>query len=117
MKFFKLKNLPIIVFVLIVIGLFVNTFIKSKQCFQNAYYLVIDQVEDGGRGTKMLYSKGKQIILTPYDPVNIKMGDSISKDSCATYVYFYRKDSLGNYYEFTKLEPTYIYPRSWFCNE
>ena len=81
---------------------------KLKILFKNAYYLVIDQVEDGGRGTEMLYSKGKQIILTPYDPANIKIGDSISKDSCAKYVYFYRKDSLGNYYEFTKLEPTYF---------
>ncbi|CEN47746.1 Uncharacterised protein [Capnocytophaga canimorsus] len=37
MKFFSLKNLPIILSVLITIGLFVNIFTKVKNSIQSTY--------------------------------------------------------------------------------
>ncbi len=121
MKFFKIKKLPIILFVLIFISMEVNVFIKSKQCFQSAYYTVIDSIYVGSKKECLLYSKGEKINLMPYSitaHTNIGIGDSISKDSCAEYVYFYRKDSLGNYYQSTKLKSFEIFPRrSWFCED
>ena len=99
----------------------VNVFIKSKQSFQSAYYTVIDSIYIGSKKECLLYSKGEKINLMPYTITvyrNIGIGNSISKDSCAEYVYFYRKDSLGNYYESTKLKSFNIFPRrSWFCEE
>lgn len=118
MKLNKKIVTPVIIFLLIFIGLEINVFFKSKECFQSSYHLIIDKVEDGGRGTELLYSKGKRINLIPYSTYYAKIGDSISKDYCAKYVYFYRKDSLGNYYEHAKLEPISIFfPRSWFCKD
>ncbi|ATA92936.1 hypothetical protein CGC54_00475 [Capnocytophaga canimorsus] len=118
MKFFKLKNLPIILFILVFMGMEVNVFIKSKQCFQNAYHTVIDGIYIGSKKECLLYSKGEKINLMPYRITDIGIGDSISKDSCAEYVYFYKKDSLGNYYESTKLKSFVIFPRkSWFCKD
>lgn len=115
--FLRKNIITISIFFLIIIGLVINVLLKSKQCFQSSYYLVIDRIEDGGKGTELLYSEGKLINLMPYSPAFIRVGDSISKDYCAEYVYFFRKDSLGNYYEIAKLEPINIFsPRSWFCD-
>ncbi len=116
--FFKKNIIPITIFGVICLSFLVNSFFNSKECFQSSYYLVIDKVEDGGRGTELLYSKGKLINLFPYFPSNIRVGDSISKAYCAKNVYFYRKDSLGNYCEIAKLEPIDIFfPKSWFCED
>lgn len=121
MKLNKKIITPVIIFLLIFIGLEINVFFKSKECFQSSYHLIIDEINVGSKKEYIFYAKGKRVNLVPYTITtyrNIKVGDSISKDYCAKYVYFYRKDSLGNYYEHAKLEPISIFfPRSWFCED
>lgn len=94
-------------------------FFLSKNSYQSSYYLVIDSIDVGSKKEVIFYSKGKKINLSPYylsTIDGIKVGDSISKNSCAEYVYFYRKDTLGNYYEFNKYKPIGLFPLNWFCN-
>ncbi len=93
--FFKKNIIPITIFGVICLSFLVNSFFNSKECFQSSYYLVIDKVEDGGRGTELLYSKGKLINLVPYFPSYIRVGDSISKAYCAKMFIFTGKILLG----------------------
>lgn len=108
------------VFIGIVLFIFINTFIKSKNEYKKAYNFVITKIEISPTNTLILYDNKKKITLWNYtimDYEGVKIGDLLCKKECSKYLYIYKKNDMGVYTVHLKVNPSGLFPFEWFCNK
>lgn len=109
----------IMIFSLVLILIFVNTYIKCKNENLKNYNFVVTRTYKTSDMRLDIYNKNENIIFNNfmiYSNDNISAGDSLSKPACSDKLYVYEKRDSNNY----KLKSTYGYygtfPISFFCD-
>ena len=109
----------IIIFPLVLIFIFINTYFKCKNENFKSYNFVVTKTFKTSDRRLDIYDKNELIIFNNfkiYSDYDINIGDSISKPICSDKMFVYEKTDSNVY----KLKRTYkyygFYPISWICN-
>lgn len=108
------------IFIGIVLYIFLNTFIKSRNEYNKTYKFVITKIEITPTHTIEFYNNKEKIVLWNYiisENEGVEIGDLLCKKECSKYLYIYRKNDMGVYTVHLKVNPSGIFPFEWFCNK
>ncbi|MES2455182.1 MAG: hypothetical protein V4594_06575 [Bacteroidota bacterium] len=104
----------------VLIGVFINTYFQCRHEFQGKYNFKINSIDTSGSGVLSFYDDlNNHITLWNYMirvDSGVKVGDSISKNSCAEYLEVYRFNSPKGSKKILSLKAAELFPQHWFCN-
>jgi hypothetical protein len=108
----KIKYIPILIFIGVLIFSFINTYFKSKTIHFGKYNFVVTKVIATPTGNIIPYQNDIERDMWQYSfyPRNIiKVGDSIHKGSEEKYLFIFRKNTTANFILIDSIKPTGIY--------
>ncbi|AYN03970.1 hypothetical protein [Flavobacterium sp. 140616W15] len=103
----------------VVLFIFLNTFIRSRNEYQKSYNFIITKVEITPTHTLEVFNNNEKIAFWNYiisENEGVEIGDLIYKKKCSKYLYIYKKNEMGKYEEHLKVNLSSLFPIEWFCN-
>lgn len=119
-KYMEKRYLIGFVFITLVLFVFLNTFIKSRNEYKKTYNFVITKIETTPTRTLDFYNNTEKIVLWNYivsEKEGVEVGDLLLKKECSKYLYIYKKNNMGVYKVYLKVIPSGLFPFEWFCNK
>ena len=113
-KINKTRYIPILIFILGVIFVFVNTYLNSRHVHFNEYDFVVTKVAKTPTGSAIPFNKDIEMEMWQYQfyPEKIiKIGDSIHKGTEEKCLYIFRRDETEKFILADSIQPTGMY--SW----
>jgi hypothetical protein len=116
----KRKVFLLSLFVFVFLCLVVNTYVQERLEYKKSYHFKITKIEVNVKMRKEFYDDSHQKIqFSNYTIMNhrdVRVGDSVSLDSCAASLKIFRIDKFNHPRLLSETRPTGTFPRSCFCN-
>lgn len=101
----------------IVLFIFINTFIRSRNEYKIKYDFVITKITITPTKTLEFYNNKEKVVLWNYiisENEGVEVGDLLYKKECSKYLYIFKKNQAGKYIEHLKVIPSGLFPFEWF---
>lgn len=116
----KRKVFLLSLFVFVFLCLVVNTYVQERLEYKKTYHFKITRIEVNEKMRKVFYDDShRKILFSNYTIMgyeDVKVGDSVSLDSCAASLKIFRIDKFNHPRLLSETRPTGTFPRSCFCN-